>query len=41
MSEKLALAYYDKLSTKLLQGVQKVVTGEAENIEVVPKHQMA
>jgi hypothetical protein len=40
MDEKSALAYYDKLSAKLLQGVSKVVTGVAENTEVIHEYQL-
>lgn len=37
MDEKLALEYFDELTTmlKLYQGVQKVVTGVKEEVEVI------
>ena len=35
MSEKLALEYYDDLTSKLYQGVQKVVSGVPANAEVM------
>ena len=42
MYKEIALRYFDELAIRLkqLQGVVKVVTGVAENTEVVPEYQM-
>lgn len=40
MNEKLALEYYDKLSSDLSQGVTKAIAGIGENIEVISEYQM-
>lgn len=39
-NEKLALEWYDKLTSELYQGVVKGVSGVAENAEVVSEYQM-
>jgi len=40
MDKKLALKYYDKLTSNLSQGVPKVIAGVGQNIEGISEYQM-
>jgi hypothetical protein len=40
MNEKLALEYYDKLTSDLSQGVPKVIAGVDQNATVIEEYQM-
>jgi hypothetical protein len=40
MNEKLALEYYDKLTSDLSQGVLKSIAGSGDNVEVIPDYQL-
>jgi hypothetical protein len=39
-NKELALEWYDKLTAELYQWVPKVVSGVAENVEVIPDYQL-
>ena len=39
MDQKLALKYYDKLTSNLSQGVPKVIAGVGQNNEVIEEYQ--
>ena len=41
MDKKLALKYYDKLTSILSQGVPKVIAGVDQNVEVISEYQTA
>jgi hypothetical protein len=40
MNKKLALEYYDKLTSDLSQGVLKSIAGSGDNFEVIPDYQL-